>query len=111
MSREAISSTHLCASAGRTARLPSVADAVPFLLGFVAGLLTYRWCIGRVAQSRGLDVTSRQLWTQTFVLIALPLAAVLTLAWWVVGYQRVVEDQQAGAPARKVGASATPEHA
>jgi hypothetical protein len=26
-------------------------------------------------------------------------------------YQRMVKDQQAGAPARKVGASATPEHA
>jgi hypothetical protein len=55
---------------------------VPYLIGFVAGLVTYRWCIGRVARSRGLTVTNRQLWTQTLALIALPLAAVLTVAWW-----------------------------
>jgi hypothetical protein len=34
-----------------------------------------------VARSRSLTVTNRQLWTQTLVLIALPLAAVMTVAW------------------------------
>jgi ABC-type uncharacterized transport system permease subunit len=60
-----------------------VADALPYLLGFVVGLIAYRWCIGRVARSRGLDVTNRQLWTQTLVLAGLPLAIGLTIAWWI----------------------------
>jgi hypothetical protein len=60
-----------------------VADALPYLLGFAVGLVTYRWCIGRVARSRELAVTNRQLWTQTLVLVALPLAVALTIAWWV----------------------------
>jgi hypothetical protein len=38
--------------------------------------------------------------------------AELELAWQAeASYKRMVQDQQAGAPARKVGASATPERA
>jgi hypothetical protein len=62
--------------------LSAVADALPYLFGFIVGVATYRWCIGRVARSRDLTVTSRQLWIQTLVVAALPLAVALTLAWW-----------------------------
>ena len=58
-----------------------MADAIPYVLGFVVGVVTYRCCIGRVARSRELDVTNRQLWSQTLALAALPLAIALAIAW------------------------------